>query len=202
VTVLLTSRLRLREWTFDDLLALAEIFAKPQVWHFPFRRGFSLAETEAFLIRRMEEQESRGWSLWAAEDRRTHRLIGYIGLSEPNFLPEVLPSVEIGWRLDPAAWGRGLATEGARAALVFAFEDLGLDGIVSICEPTNVSSSRVMERLGMHLDRETRDPVHRVPLSIYRLERTEWEATPPPTSEAPRSGGVQRQCSPGGIRPE
>jgi RimJ/RimL family protein N-acetyltransferase len=171
----LTPRLQLRDWRRDDLGPLAEVFAKPQVWHFPFRRGFSLAETEAFLSRRIEEQESRGWSIWAAEDRATRRLIGYIGLSEPNFLPEVMPTVEIGWRLDPAAWGRGLATEGARTALDFGFEDLGLGDIVSICEPDNVSSSGVMSRLGMHFDRETVDPVHGVPLRIYRLERAEWE---------------------------
>ena len=102
-------------------------------------------------------------------------LIGYIGLTEPNFLPEVMPSVEIGWRLDPLAWGRGLATEGAKAALAFGFEDLHLEGVVSICEPDNVSSSRVMERLGMHFDRETVDPERGVPLSLYRLERAEWE---------------------------
>jgi len=168
--------LRLRDWSLDDLAPLAEVFAKPQVWHFPFRRGFSLAETEAFLLRRIEEQESRGWSLRAAEDRETRRLIGYIGLSEPDFLPELMPSIEIGWRLDPVAWGRGLATEGARAALAFGFEDLGLDRVVSICEPDNVSSSRVMHRLGMSFDRATVDPLHGVPLCIYRLEQAEWEA--------------------------
>jgi RimJ/RimL family protein N-acetyltransferase len=68
-TELLTPRLRLRDWTLDDLAPLAEVFAKPQVWHFPLRRGLSLAETEAFLLRRIEEQESRGWTIWAAEGR-------------------------------------------------------------------------------------------------------------------------------------
>jgi RimJ/RimL family protein N-acetyltransferase len=176
VTEVLTSRLRLREWRLDDLDPLAEVFAKPQVWHFPVGRGFSLAETEAFLLRRLDEQEARGWSTWAAEDRSTRRLIGYVGLLEPNFLPDVMPSVEIGWRLDPVAWGRGFATEGARAALVFGFEDLGLDYVVSICEPDNVSSSRVMDRLGMHFDRLTVHPAHGLPLHVYRLERAEWQA--------------------------
>jgi RimJ/RimL family protein N-acetyltransferase len=170
----LTSRLRLREWKLDDLEPLAEVFGKPEVWHFPLRRGFSFGETQAFLVRRIEEQESRGWSLWAAEDRGSRRLIGYIGLAEPDFLPEVMPAVEIGWRLYPDSWGRGLATEGARAALVYGFEDLALDNIVSICEPDNLSSSRVMDRLGMRMERETVDPAHGVPLCIYRLERTEW----------------------------
>jgi RimJ/RimL family protein N-acetyltransferase len=179
VTEHLTPRLRLREWSRADLVPLAELFEKPEVWHFPLRRGFTLAETDAFLSRRMEEQESRGWSIWAAEDRDTRRLIGYVGLSEPDFLPEVMPSVEIGWRLDPTEWGKGLATEGAQAALAFGFGDLGLDSIVSICEPDNVSSSRVMDRLGMHFERETVDPSFGVPLRIYRLERAEWKTGQP-----------------------
>jgi RimJ/RimL family protein N-acetyltransferase len=176
-TEILTPRLRLRDWRVDDLESLAEVFAKPEVWHFPFRRGFSRSETETFLLRRIAEQGSRGWTTWAAEDRGTGGLIGYIGLTEPNFLPEVMPSVEIGWRLDPLAWGRGLATEGAKAALAFGFEDLRLGDVVSICEPDNVSSSRVMERLGMQFDRATVDPVRGVPLFIYRLERAEWETS-------------------------
>jgi RimJ/RimL family protein N-acetyltransferase len=175
VADLLTSRLRLREWSLDDLGSLSEVFAKPQVWHFPFGRGLSVAETEAFLLRRLEEQESRGWSIWAAEDRGTSQLIGYVGLSEPTFLPEVMPSVEIGWRFDPVVWGRGLATEGAGAALAFGFEDLDLDFVVSICEPENVSSSRVMGRIGMYFDRQTVHPDHEVPLHVYRLNRTGWE---------------------------
>ena len=70
-----------------------------------------------------------------------------------------------------------MATEGAKAALAFGFEDLRLGDVVSICEPDNVSSSRVMERLGMQFDRATVDPVRGVPLSIYRLERAEWETS-------------------------
>jgi RimJ/RimL family protein N-acetyltransferase len=168
-----TERLRLRRWTAGDLDALSVVFAKPEVWWFPFRRGLSLAETERFLRRKLDEQEDRGWTPWAVETR-DERLIGYIGLSPPEFLPEVMPTIEIGWRLDPDHWGKGLATEGASAALGHGFCDLEVPEVVSIYEPRNTASCRVMERLGMGFDHDTRHPALELPLRVYRLSRAEW----------------------------
>jgi RimJ/RimL family protein N-acetyltransferase len=76
-------------------------------------------------------------------------LVGFCGLTVPMFLPEVLPAVEVGWRLARGAWGRGLATEAARAALAFGFEEQGMAEIVAIVQPENVRSLRVAEKLGM-----------------------------------------------------
>ena len=109
------------------------------------------------------------------ELRDSGRLIGYVGLSEPHFLPEVMPTVEIGWRLDPMAWGRGLATEGARVALAEGFSNPELHEVVSIYQPENAASGRVMERLGMHFDRDTVHPTRGLALRVYRLSRVEWE---------------------------
>jgi len=177
VDELLTPRLRLRRWVRHDVVALAEVFAKPEVWEFPFGRGFTAKETEAFLAYRIAEQATGGWADWAVELRGTGRLIGYIGLSEPHFLPEVMPAVEIGWRLDPVAWGRGLATEGARAALAHGFSSPELHEVVSIYQPENTASGRVMTRLGMRFDRDTVHPTHALALRVYRLTRVEWEIT-------------------------
>lgn len=176
---LLTERVRLRRWSLDDLEPLTRIFGQPEVWRFPFGRGFTAQETEAFLVRRIREQESGVWVVWAAEHRASGRLIGYIGLSEPHFLPEVMPTVEIGWRLDPAEWGRGLATEGARATLTHGFSALGLDEVVSIYQPENVASGRIMVRLGMRFDRDTRHPSSGLAFRVYRLSRREWESMQP-----------------------
>jgi len=63
--------------------------------------------------------------------------------------------------------------------LHFGFETLGLDSVVSICEPDKVASTRVMNRLGMCLDRETIHPVRDVPLRVYRLDRADWAAHNP-----------------------
>jgi RimJ/RimL family protein N-acetyltransferase len=120
-----TERLLLRRWRPDDLDELAAVFAQEPVWRYPFQRGFTRAETKAFLDRKIDEWRDRGFSQWAVEVKEAElqaaglpgagRLIGFLGLAPPEFLPEVMPTVEVGWRLDPAWWGRGLATEGGRA---------------------------------------------------------------------------------------
>jgi RimJ/RimL family protein N-acetyltransferase len=172
-----TERLLLRRWRVEDLDSLVRVLKKPEVWWFPFQRGLTTEETEAFLGRKLDEWESRGWSQWAAESKDDRALIGFIGLSPPDFLPEVMPTVEVGFRLDPGYWGRGLATEGALAALEFGFNVLGLDEIVSIYEPLNVASGRVMERLGMLHDRDTTHPAHGVPLRVFKVRRDQWHPT-------------------------
>jgi RimJ/RimL family protein N-acetyltransferase len=170
-----TERLLLRPWDDDDLDELRAVFAKPEVWWYPDKRGRGVEETRAFLARRIELWASRGWSHWAVVHRVHGRLIGFLGLEPPTFLPEVMPTVEVGWRLDPQYWGQGLATEGGRAALRFGFEVLGLDEIVSIYQPDNVASGRVMEHLGMRHDRDTVHPVLGLPVRVYKLRRPDWE---------------------------
>jgi RimJ/RimL family protein N-acetyltransferase len=173
-TELLTERLRLRKWRADDLASLVELFAKPELWHYPLRRAFANDETRGFLTRMMDRQRTGTPCPFAAEEKGTDQLIGYEGLSVPLFLPEIMPSVEIGWRLDPSYWGQGFATEGARAVLPHAFETLKLDELISIYEPENEGSGKVMQRIGMHFERDTTLPVDGVPLRIFRLSRQEW----------------------------
>jgi RimJ/RimL family protein N-acetyltransferase len=74
---------------------------------------------------------------------------GFIGLAVPTFEQHFTPCVEIGWRLAAEHWGRGYATEGARVALEYGFQTLGLGEIVSFTVPGNLRSRRVMERIGM-----------------------------------------------------
>jgi RimJ/RimL family protein N-acetyltransferase len=94
-----------------------------------------------------------GYGLWAAEVPGVASCIGFIGLNPATFDAPFTPAVEVGWRLARAHWGHGYATEGARPALAFGFDALGLDEIVSFTTPGNRRSWRVMGRLGM-----TRDP--------------------------------------------
>ena len=125
---------------------------------FPFGRGFTSEETASFLGYRIAEQAIGGWVVWAAELRDSGRLVGYVGLSEPHFLPEVMPTVEVGWRFDPAVCGSRAGDRGARASLAHGFSSLNLQQVVSICQPANAASERVMVRLGMRFDRDTRHP--------------------------------------------
>jgi RimJ/RimL family protein N-acetyltransferase len=171
-----TERLLLRLWRHDDLDRLAPIFANELVWRYPFRRGWTREETEDFLGRKIDEWERRGYSQWAVEVKAEQQLIGFLGLAPPEFLPDVMPTVEVGWRLDPAWWGRGLATEGGRAALRYAFEVLHLEEVVSIYEPDNAASGRVMERLGMTHLLDTAHPALGVPLRVYKVTASDWSS--------------------------
>ena len=161
------------------------MFAKPEVWRFPFGRGLTTQETHEFLQAQLDHWSSSGFGLWLAVERSTATAVGFIGLSVPTFLPEVLPAVEVGWRLDPIFWGRGYATEGAGAALDEAFATLGLPVVVSIPQSDNAPSVAVAVRLGMRLDRSVVIPAttRRGPLDakLFEITREAWnsdEATP------------------------
>ncbi|MDQ4090204.1 MAG: GNAT family N-acetyltransferase [Actinomycetota bacterium] len=166
-----TERLVLRRWSEDDVDALAAIFAEPAFWHFPFRRGFTREETEQFVERQLEHWATHGFGMWAVELKADGRLAGYTGLAIPTWLPQVLPAVEVGWRLHPDHWGRGLATEGGAASLRYGFEELGLDRIIAIAMPDNVASLRVMAKLGMVEALQTWDAERNVPQVVYEVMR-------------------------------
>ena len=146
-----TDRLLLRRWRDADRDAFARMNADPAVMeHFPVRLS---PEESDQLIQNIEKHfERHGFGLWAAELRATGEFIGFVGLSVPRFETAFTPCVEIGWRLDAAHWGTGLATEASRAVLRHAFDVLRLDEIVSFTVPENLRSRRVMEKLGMSHD--------------------------------------------------
>ena len=175
-----TERLELRRFRADDLDALAAVFAKPEVWRFPYGRGLDRAETRDFLDGQLAAWEATGFGLWLAIERASTRAIGFVGLSIPEFLPEVLPAVEVGWRFHPASWGRGLATEGARAALREGFETLGLAEICSVPQSENPRSVRVCERLGMQREREVEIPANErrgaLRAELYALSAGAWRS--------------------------
>ena len=147
-----TERLLLRRWRDSDLDPFAALNADPIVMeHFPAR--LTRAESDAMVERIEAGFRTRGFGNWAVEIPGVADFIGYVGLSVPSYDTPFMPAVEVGWRLDHRYWGKGYATEGARAALAFGFREAGLSEIVSFTVPANVRSWRVMERLGM-----TRDP--------------------------------------------
>ena len=130
----------------------------------------SPAECEALIARIESHFDQHGFGLWAVELLDRASCIGFVGLSVPRFEAHFTPCVEIGWRLAADYWGQGLATEAARAALAFGFENLGLKEIVSFTVPQNLRSRRVMERLGMTHDRSD-DFDHPVLSEGHRLSR-------------------------------
>ncbi len=149
--VIVTPRLRLRAWRETDLEPFAAMNDNPRVMeHYPQR--LTREETRA-MIGRIETHFARhGFGLWAVEAPGVAEFVGYVGLSVPAFEAAFTPCVEIGWRLAASHWGKGYATEAARAALAYGFRTLGLQEIVSFTVPANVRSQAVMQRLGMRRD--------------------------------------------------
>jgi RimJ/RimL family protein N-acetyltransferase len=116
-----------------------------------------------------------GFGPWAAIDKATGSWIGKAGLDELDDWPEP-DRIEVGFELHAAWWGRGLATEAARAALAFAFEQHGLDRIISVTAARHTAARRVMEKAGLAY-RGTRHWLSPdVPVVWYAIDRTVWEA--------------------------
>ena len=142
-----TERLLLRQWRPEDAQALMEVYACPEVEE---QLGpYDLADTRAQIERFARQWRQEGFSHWAAEDAATGRLIGRIGLLRHHDWPESDDPVEVGWTLHPDHWGRGLATEGGRAAMQCWVERLLDPQLISITRPANARSRAVMERLGL-----------------------------------------------------
>jgi RimJ/RimL family protein N-acetyltransferase len=125
--------------------------ADPRVMEF-LPSLLSAAESDALVDRAQAHFDRHGYGPSAAELLENQAFIGFIGLSIPNFDAPFMPAVEVGWRLAFDCWGRGLATEGARAAVHYAFGELSLDSLVSFTVPENLRSRRVMEKIGMTHD--------------------------------------------------
>ena len=125
--------------------------------------------------------EEFGFGIWAVETLWAPRFAGFCGLAVPTFRTHFTPAVEIGWRFARAEWGNGFATEAAKAALEFGFDQAGLDEILSWTVPANERSQGVMVRLGMTRAPEL-DFDHPRLLDddrlrrhvVYRITREEW----------------------------
>lgn len=176
-----TERLILRRWRVADREPFARMNGDAAVMEF-FPGALSRAESDQMVERIESHFNQHGFGLWAAELRETGEFMGFIGLAIPRFEASFTPCVEIGWRLAPEFWGRGLATEGTRAVVRHAFEVLALPALVSFTVPANVRSRRVMERLGMNRDAQE-DFDHPMLAAghllrrhvLYRLKRADWK---------------------------
>lgn len=172
--VLKTPRMILRPWRDKDYAPYAALNADPEVRRY-WAATLTMEESDTQAAEFQKHIEEHGFGFWAAEAPGLARFIGFIGLKhvEPD-LP-FAPAVEAGWRLARNYWGRGYATEGARASLADGFGRLGLKEIVAYTVAFNAPSRRVMERIGMthdpaddfdHKDRTPTDPHRRY--VVYR----------------------------------
>lgn len=149
-----TDRLLLRGFTFDDVPRHSRTFADPLVTRYlprgpyPAERAHDIAQrTISYFI---EHWQRRGFGVWAVVDKASGDLIGQCGL---NVLEEA-PETEVLYLLDRPYWGRGLATEAARRAVLCGFHDVGLTRIVGLTKPENIMSQRVLEKAGLRYERD------------------------------------------------
>ena len=150
---LTTPRLLLRPWREADRSPFAALNADPLVMeYFPAR--LTREASDAMVDRIMTHFAERGFGFWAVEIPGITPFAGFIGLGVPRYETHFTPCVEVGWRLAAQYWNRGYATEGAREALGFGFDNLGLQEIVSFTAVGNARSRRVMEKLGMTCNSE------------------------------------------------
>tara|TARA_R110002110_G_scaffold61931_3_gene173318 strand:+ start:208 stop:762 length:555 start_codon:yes stop_codon:yes gene_type:complete len=153
-----TDRLVLRPWRNDDFEAFAAMSADPQVMRYLIPLN-SRAESDAVATTLKAYIETNGFGFWAMEIPGIAPFIGFTGLLRVGSAMPFAPAVEVGWRLARPHWGKGYASEAARAALAFGFDTLELDEIVSMTVPANKRSQSVMQRIGMTRD-ETGDFKH------------------------------------------
>ncbi|WP_406828506.1 GNAT family N-acetyltransferase [Microbulbifer sp. ARAS458-1] len=143
-----TERLQLRQWRDEDREPFAAMNADPAVMEY-FPAPLSREESDAGVDRQMVHFQQNGWGFWAVETLADSQFIGFVGIKHVTDDMPFAPAIEIGWRLARSAWGKGYASEAAKASLQVGFEQLGLDEIVSFTVPGNFRSRAVMEKLGM-----------------------------------------------------
>lgn len=143
-----TPRLGLRNWTKADVDPMTAINLDKEVMRF-FPQPYGRDSTIGLIERMQKEYEERKHCYFATDLLETGELIGFIGLSYQDYLDNYNPFVDIGWRLASHVWGKGLATEGAKACMDYAFSTLALQSVYAVAPQVNTPSQGVMKKIGM-----------------------------------------------------
>jgi [ribosomal protein S5]-alanine N-acetyltransferase len=169
MSILETPRLILRPFREDDLDLLAPLMADLDFMRFslgPYNRE----QTAAFIEKLIGWERAGMPSLFALSTRAENAFLGYCGFY--HHPTENIPDVEIGYRLHPSYWNRGLATEAARAVRDHGFRDLKLPRLISLVHPENIPSRRVAEKNGMSIEKEI--IFKGFPTLMYAIRREDW----------------------------
>jgi RimJ/RimL family protein N-acetyltransferase len=147
-----TARLRLRPLAAQDLGAIHGIWVEPEVRRYLWDgERISREKAETVLASSIESFENYGFGIWAVILRENGDLIGFCGFRHLDGTPKI----ELIYGISTSYWGRGFATEGAKAAIRYGFEELGLERIVGIADTENIASRRVLEKVAMRLEQHT-----------------------------------------------
>jgi RimJ/RimL family protein N-acetyltransferase len=143
-----SERLGFRNWRPSDYDKMIGISSNPRVMEF-FPALATPEQTRDFIQRMQNLFATKGFCYFAVDLLESREFIGFIGLNEISYATSFSPGIDIGWRLSPEFWGKGLATEGAERCIRFGFENLSLSRIVATAPQINEKSIRVMQKIGM-----------------------------------------------------
>ena len=147
-----TERLSFRPLDPEDAEAMHAVWGDPEVMRYlPGDPSASVQETAERVVRHVKRFAETGYGLCAVVERDGGRVVGVCGLFPIEWIG---PEVEVAYHFARDVWNRGYATEAARAWVEAAFGQLGLDRVVALAYPANGASTRVMEKVGMRLERE------------------------------------------------
>ncbi len=165
-----TARLILRHFTSDDLQDMVEVLGHPEVMKFSLSGPLSLEQTRDFIDRTIAGYADRGFGLWAVQEKSSNRVIGYCG----NYFPIIdgVEEVELGYRLARSYWGRGLATEAAKAAMRYSFETQKLSRLVAMIDPENLASITVVRKCGFRYEKSS--TFHDISINVYSLSSEDY----------------------------
>jgi ribosomal-protein-alanine N-acetyltransferase len=166
-----TERLSLRSFREEDVDAMAQLFANPDFMLFSLGAFTERKKTVDFIEKVMAWHRAEMPSQFAVVLHGHHAVIGYCGF---HHHPEVPGEIEIGYRLHPDYWNRGLITEAARAVRDHAFANLKLPRVISLIHPENIASRRVAEKNGMQVENEI--TFRGFPTLVYAITREQWVA--------------------------
>jgi len=166
-----TPRLILRSFREEDVDAMAQLFANPDFMRFSLGVFTERKKTVEFIEKVMDWNRAGIPSQFAVVPRGEDAIVGYCGFFQHA---EVPGEIEIGYRLHPDYWNRGLITEAARAVRDHGFADLELPRVISLIHPENIPSRRVAEKNGMDVEKQIM--FRGFPTLVYAITREQWLA--------------------------
>jgi len=166
-----TPRLILRSFREEDVNAMANLFANPDFMRFSLGAFTERKQTVAFIEKVMGWERGGIPAQFAVVRIGENAIVGYCGFYHHA---ELLGEVEIGYRLHPDYWNRGLMTEAARAVRDHGFRDWKLSRVISLIHPENTQSRRVAEKNGMAVEKQI--TFRGFPTLVYAMTLDQWLA--------------------------
>ncbi|MEL6536218.1 MAG: GNAT family N-acetyltransferase [Bacteroidota bacterium] len=173
-----TERLYLTNWEASDLPDVTAMNLDPEVMRY-FPSTYSEEISKAFIANNIQYLQVHPYGWFKVTLKATQEFVGFIGMKDVQFKETFTPAVEIGWRMVTEMWGKGYATEGAKACLRYAFQQLNKKEIVSFTAIPNTPSMAVMQRIGMRKVGEFNHPMveagHALERHVlYKITQEEW----------------------------